>query len=108
MHINIEEIEQNKPKKKKWIVLTFAFCLIYIIVIGYLDFEIISPLILHEDYCYYHNHDSPLWVDLFYLNGDGHPDGTFLHLNLLILFCIILGYFTKRLFIGIVQLEWTK
>lgn len=71
--------------------------IIYILAIGYLDFEIITPAILPAEYCYYHFHAIPFWVDLFYMNGasNGHPEGSLVHYFLLILWSMILGINTK-------------
>jgi len=99
---NIEEI---KVKKEKWgisinvlgILFTIIFSTVYLFAFHYLDYEVLSPLLLPKDYCYYHIHDVPWWVELFYMTpaGNGHPDGSFFHLLLLIIIAVFAGYRTS-------------
>jgi hypothetical protein len=82
------------------IVLWLLFSVVYLFVLGFLDIAIITPLILPEDYCYYHFHDTPWWVEFFYMNpaSNGHPDGSFFHLVFLLSISAILGFFTAKRF----------
>lgn len=64
------------------IILTIIFCFL----IGYLDFNIITPLLnFPNDTCYYHFHTAPNWVKFFYLDGSGHidPSANLLHISLI-------------------------
>ncbi|MDG1330946.1 MAG: hypothetical protein P8P74_01345 [Crocinitomicaceae bacterium] len=75
------------------------FCGIFcIILFGYIDFEVITPMILPADLCYYHTHPTPYWVELLYMNGgsNGHPEGNFTHLFLIIALGAILGHWIVR------------
>ena len=75
--------------------LIFGFA--YFVLIAFVDFRIITPLILHEDACHYHNTYTPLWVEWLYINGasNGHPDGSITHLVLLILVSWFLAHKTS-------------
>ena len=72
----------------------------YIAIIGYFDAEILSPLLLPDDLCYYHIHQSPLWMDWFYIssinNGHPAPASTIPNLLILLLLGFSLGYVTMR------------
>lgn len=96
------DVKQLKPKRIILGVLTIIFGIIYLFAIGYVDFEVLSALILPEDYCYYHVHEAPWWVDLFYLSGasNGHPDGSIFHFFLLFILSIFLGFVTSRALIN--------
>ena len=75
-------------------IFSVVFTILFIVIIGYIDFEIITPLLpLPEDICYYHTHEAPWWVDLFYLDVSGHPEPPFsiLHILLLLLISTILA-----------------
>lgn len=63
-------------------IWVLTFCLL-----AYVDFDLISPIFLPDDPCYYHFHEIPWWVDKFYMNGasNGHPEFSFLHLYLLLI-----------------------
>lgn len=79
---NISQITPGvKPPKIRFrlILTTVLLSSILLFSIGYLDFEVITPLILPEDYCYYHTHEIPWWVELFYMSpaNNGHPYGSF-------------------------------
>lgn len=78
----------------KLILTIITMSLIILFSIGYLDFIIITPLILPEDYCYYHTHEIPWWVELFYMTpaNNDHPEGSFFHLVVLLIISIFLGY----------------
>jgi hypothetical protein len=75
---------------------SIIFILVILIVLGlllFIDFSIISPIILPEDLCYYHTHEVPIWVDVLYMNGssNGHPEWTFTHIFLVLILSIILS-----------------
>ena len=79
------------------ILLSIIFSIIYLIVVGYIDFELVTPLFpLPNDICYYHLHTPPTWVRLFYLDNMGHIEPPFSGLHVLILFIIscVLGVTT--------------
>lgn len=80
------------------VMVTF-FCLAYLLVLGWLDFEVITPLVLPTDPCYYHQHPIPFWVDWLYMNGtcNGHPEVSLTHLILLITLCVIAGIRTGKI-----------
>lgn len=84
-------------------ILTIILSIIYFVTIYYLDFYVISPLILPADYCYYHTHETPFWVELLYMNAgsNGHPDGSMLHFVLLIIISLFLGKITGKIIIKI-------
>jgi hypothetical protein len=69
------------------IIFTVAFCFI----IGFIDFEILTPLLpLPNDICFYHTNTPPTWVRLFYLDSSGHTEPPFSGLHLLVLFFVSL------------------
>ncbi|MFK7783883.1 MAG: hypothetical protein AB8B56_02145 [Crocinitomicaceae bacterium] len=88
------------PKKYSfaWALIAFFCGISFIILIGYIDFEIISPMILPEDHCYYHTHPTPYWVELLYMSGgsNGHPDGSIFHFLIVIVLGAILGHVVVR------------
>ncbi|OYU95785.1 MAG: hypothetical protein CFE21_11650 [Bacteroidetes bacterium B1(2017)] len=94
--------KQAKPKRMVVGVLSIVFGIINLFVIGYLDFDVLSPLILPKDYCYYHLHDIPWWVELFYLSGssNGHPDGSIFHYFLVFILSLSLGFIASRALIN--------
>ena len=80
-------------------VITALFCGIFcIILVWYVDFEIITPMILPTDPCYYHTYPTPLWVELLYMHGgsNGHPEGNLTHFLVVIVLGAILGHLTVR------------
>ena len=81
-----------------WAMSAFLCGIFYAILIGYVDFEVISPMILPADPCYYHTHPTPYWVELLYMHGgsNGHPEGNFTHLFILIILGAFLGHITVR------------
>lgn len=80
-------------------LLSIIFGVIYYGIICYLDFYVISPLILPADYCYYHTHETPFWIELVYMNAvsNGHPDGSMLHFVFLIIISLFLGIKTTKI-----------
>lgn len=73
-----------------------VFTVIFMAVIKLLEVKILIPLLpLPSDFCYYHFHKAPMWVELFYLDGMGHLT-TFNGFHLLILFSVslVLGILT--------------
>lgn len=83
---------------RKQISLVVIFTVIYCVAISYIESKVISPLILNKDYCYYHTHETPFLVELFYMSpaSNGHPDGSFFQLFVTLIISITLGYFTKN------------
>ena len=94
----MESPQKIKHENKKLIVLTFVFSFIYLLTISYLDFEILTSIILPEDYRYDHLHEVPWWVELSFITpaSNGDPDGSFFHLFALLLLSIFLGFITVR------------
>lgn len=78
------------------ILQRLLFSFLFFIGLGLLDVFVISPLILPKDYCYYHFHETPWWVELFYMNpsSNGHPEGSLFHLIFLLIVSIALGFIT--------------
>ena len=73
--------------------ITISFVIIFFILL-YLDFGIISPLILPEDPCHYHFNETPFWVEFLYMNGgsNGHPEWSFSHIIILLSISLFLGF----------------
>jgi hypothetical protein len=70
------------------------FTLLFMIIIEWLEVKFFIPLLsLPSDFCFYHTHKAPLWIDLFYLDGMGHLT-TFNGFHILVLFVISLGFAT--------------
>lgn len=90
----------NRGLKNILLIVLFSF--LFLVVLGLLDGIIITPLILPEDYCYYHTNDIPWWVELFYMNpaSNGHPDGSFFHLLFLLIISALLGFLTAKRFVS--------
>ncbi len=75
------------------VLWAMVFTFIFILILGYIDIEIITPLLqFSEDTCFYHMNQAPLWVDLFYLDGTGHIEPLFNGLHLLSLLLISLFF----------------
>lgn len=67
-----------------------------LIVVGYLDFVIISPnLPINSDICFYHTNEAPLWIKLFYIDNSGHAEPPYGTNHILTLFsiCLILSIY---------------
>lgn len=89
----------DKVNHISWtIALTMVFTLIYIVTLGYLDYEVISPTFLPDDICYYHEHEAPLLIDIFYIGAGGHTEPPYspYHMLTLLLTSILLAYWTAR------------
>jgi hypothetical protein len=88
-----------RPQMKRRILFTLMFSALYFLIIGYLDVNIVTPSILPEDECYYHVHETPLWVDLFYMSSmnNGHPSINLTHIIILLAGSVFLGNRTARL-----------
>jgi len=79
------------------ILLILIFTIVFIFLLGFIDFKIITPLLpLSDDICFYHTNTPPAWVELFYLDSLGHPEPPFtgLHMLILLLMSLILGVYT--------------
>jgi ABC-type antimicrobial peptide transport system permease subunit len=86
------------------VLLIIIFIIVFIFLFGYIDFEIITPLLpLPEDICFYHTNTPPTWIKLFYLDSMEHTEPPFSVLHILILFLIslILG-----VYVGIKVDKW--
>lgn len=88
----------SKKHSIGWAIIAFFSGILFILLVWYVDFEIISPLILPEDHCYYHSHPTPYWVDFLYMSGgsNGHPDGSMIHFLLVAIIGATLGHLTIR------------
>ena len=82
----------------KYSLIFIISSIAYLFIIGFIDFEIISPFILPEDKCYYHTHKTPLWVEILYMGegSNGHPFVTLTHLVILLIISLGLGYITVK------------
>ena len=90
--------DHKRSKSNKWPFLAFFAGIGFVFLFAVLDTEVISPLILPADPCYYHTNPTPFWVELLYMHGgsNGHPEGNFTHLILLLLLGFISGHFFVR------------
>ena len=81
---------------------TFKLCgaigVIAIILLFYLDEDIIQPHVLPADPCYYHLHKAPWWVNYFYLpfGNNGHTGESFKLMFIIIILGFLIGHFTSR------------
>ena len=86
----------NKSITSFRILLIVIFTIIFIFLLGYIDFEIITPLLpLPDDICFYHENEPPTWINLFYLDNIGHTEPPFstLHILTLLLLSFVLGIY---------------
>ncbi len=85
-------------KKVNNILLIIFYVFVIFCLLFYIDFNIISPLILPKDLCYYHLHDTPLWVEVLYMNcsSNEHPEWSIIHIILLLILSIFLGDKIKK------------
>lgn len=90
--------QNSKNKKSKFLALTFTLSILYFFIIDYTDTNLISPLLLPSDSCYYHYHEIPWWVELFYMTpaSNGHPEGSFFKLFLFLNLSILFGYISSK------------
>lgn len=73
------------------ILLIIIFTVLTLFVFGYIDFNILTPLLpLPDDICFYHTNTPPTWVRLFYLDSSGHAEPPFSGLHIMTLFAISL------------------
>lgn len=79
---------------KRKILLTFVLTIVFLFIVSFIESEIISPLFLPEDPCYYHGREVPYFIELFYMNGasNGHPEGGFLLLFIEFALSFLIGY----------------
>ena len=78
-----------------FILLSIGFWKLFL----FIDFDLISPLFLPEDLCYYHKHEVPFLIEFFYMNrgANGHPEGSLIHFLLLLISSIFTAYKVKQL-----------
>lgn len=79
------------------ILLSIIFTVVFGLIIGYIDFEILTPLLpLPNDICFYHTNTPPSWVKLFYLDSSGHTEPPFsgLHISILFFISLFIGVLT--------------
>lgn len=88
----------QKVKNNFRSILIILYSVLIFIILLFIDFRIITPLILPEDHCYYHFHETPFLVNLLYINGssNGHPEWSFTHIILLVFISIFIGVYIKR------------
>ncbi len=85
--------ENTKEKVYFRILLIFIFTIIFIIIIGYIDYELLTPLLpIPEDICFYHQNNPPVWIKLFYLDYSEHTEPPYSNLHILTLFAISLTF----------------
>jgi hypothetical protein len=73
------------------ILLIIVFTILTIFIFGYIDYNILTPLLpLPEDICFYHTNTPPAWVRLFYLDSSGHAEPPFSGLHVMTLFALSL------------------
>jgi hypothetical protein len=77
-------------------LLSMLFTVPIMLLIGFIDIFIVTPLILPEDECYYHFNTPPNLVDLFYLDSTGHIDplDSKFHLLTLLVLSITFAFLT--------------
>ena len=77
-------------------LLTIILSVIYFIIFSYFESQVLSPLILDKDYCYYHTHKTPFLIELLYMSpaSNGHPDGSFFLLFIILIISISFSYLT--------------
>jgi hypothetical protein len=83
---------------KKVIGVISRFFLILIILL-IIDWFLIPIIFLHNDACYYHNHDAPFLIDLFFVDSSGHVDPPFNLLNIFSVFAfsiVVSALFMQR------------
>jgi hypothetical protein len=81
------------------ILLCIIFTAVFIFIIGYLDYKVLTPLLpLPDDICFYHTNSPPTWVRLFYLDSSGHIEPPFsgLHISVLFFVSLFIGVLTAR------------
>lgn len=94
-------IEVNEVENKHipfFGIKAFFVGIIYLVGIWYISFEVIMPLILPVDPCYYHMRDTPVLIDFFYmgLGSNGHPEGSLMHIFLIVILSFFLGRLTVK------------
>jgi hypothetical protein len=96
--VNEGDLERKSEHTAVWGVIAFLAGLIYLRIIWFISFEVIMPLILPADLCYYHTHDTPFLIDFFYmsLGSNGHPDGSLIHSLLIIVLSFFLGHLSVK------------
>lgn len=81
------------------ICVILILLIVYLFLVGFIDFELITPLLpLPDDICFYHVNTPPMWVDLLYLDSSGHTEPPFsgLHMLLILLASLTFGILTER------------
>jgi hypothetical protein len=86
------------------ILLIAVFTVLTIFVFGYIDYNILTPLLpLPKDICFYHTNTPPTWVRLFYLDSSGHTEPPFSGLHIMTLFAIS---FTTSIYLAFKADKW--
>jgi len=76
------------------ILFTIVFTILFLVIISFLDFKVLTPLLpLSDDVCFYHTHIPPTWVNLLYLDSSEHVEAPYnlLHMALLGIVSMALG-----------------
>lgn len=92
--------ETGYSSKFKKVVFVVISTIISFVAVVLFESKVLSPLILPEDFCYYHFHEAPYLIELFYMNGgsNGHPEGNLLLFFTEFIISLILGFYTSHLF----------
>ena len=83
----------------KKLLVTVICSAFYFEIISYIESNLIAPLVLNKDYCYYHSHETPFLIELFYMSpaSNSHPEGSFFKSFVILLISITLGYFSGKI-----------
>jgi hypothetical protein len=88
------------------VLLILIFFVLTVILFGYFDFYVLTPLLpLPDDICFYHTNTPPTWVKLFYLDSSGHAEPPFSGLHILTLVLVSL---TTSFYLSFKTDKWLK
>jgi hypothetical protein len=88
------------------ILLIIVFTFLTILIFGYIDYNILTPLLpLPDDICFYHTNTPPTWVRLFYLDSSGHTEPPFGGLHIMTLFAFS---FITSIYLSFKTEKWLK
>mgnify|MGYP000865077738 CR=1 FL=1 len=79
--------------------LIFILLILYLFLFGFIDYQLITPLLpLPDDICYYHENTPPTWIKLLYLDSSGHTEPPFsgLHMLLILLTSLTFSILTEK------------